>query len=59
MMKPFKDLSVSTVFTYNSLSYVKIAETKISCCKSINASLVSDPKTRIQVLPITEVEVSE
>lgn len=59
MMKPFKDLSVNTVFTYNSLSYVKITETKISCCKSINASLVSDPKTRIQVLPITEVEVSE
>jgi hypothetical protein len=37
MEKLFSDIKVGETFTLNGLSYIKVPEVKISCCKSINA----------------------
>lgn len=54
-MKQFKDLAVNTEFTLNGVDYKKIDEVKVSCCRSINACRIDDPKSKIQVKPLDEV----
>ena len=56
-IKKFFDIPVGTTFTLNNVEYVKVTEDRISCCKVLNAETVTEPKTKIQVIPITEVEV--
>lgn len=58
-IKKFFDIPVGTAFTLNNVEYIKITEERISCCKALNAETVTEPKSKIQVIPITEVEVKE
>jgi hypothetical protein len=58
-MVQFKDLAVDGVFTMNGIQYKKIPDIKISCCRSINATAVDNPNNKIQVQPLTEVEVND
>jgi hypothetical protein len=55
----FKDLSVNSNFTLDNKEYVKLAETKISCCKSINACEASNKNVKVSIKPLTQVEISE
>jgi len=57
--KQFKDVAVNEEFTFNGLQYKKINEVRVSCCRSINACLVSDANNKIQVKPLDEVTVSD
>lgn len=57
--KKFFDIAVGEVFIFNSVEYTKISEERISCCKALNAETVSEPKSKIQIVPITEVETKE
>lgn len=58
LTKQFKDVAIDEQFTFNGLQYKKIKEVKVSCCRSINACLVSDAKSKIQVKPLDEVTVN-
>lgn len=55
----FKELQVNDKFTLNNTEYKKVTEKKISCCKRLNACLVSDENQLIQVQPLTEVEIND
>lgn len=57
--KQFKDLTVNEVFTFNGLEYKKIEEVRVSCCRSINACLVSDQNNKVQIKPLDEVTVND
>lgn len=56
--KQFKDLSVGDRFIYNGIEYERIADMRISCCKTLNAVCTSDPNNKIQVQPLKEVQVN-
>jgi hypothetical protein len=55
--KQFKDLAVNDTFILNGMSYKKIEEKRVSCCRSINACATNDENNKIQVKPLDEVEV--
>jgi hypothetical protein len=55
----FKDVQQDQLFVWNGVEYKKTAEKRISCCRSINAVKSDDPKVRVQVTPITEVQVKD
>lgn len=57
--KPFQDVAISSEFTFNDKKYTKIANVRVSCCKSINAVAVDDSQNRIFVQPQQEVQVEE
>jgi hypothetical protein len=57
--KQFKELKVGDTFTFNNIEYVRIADEKISCCRSNNAALVSEAKTKSFVPPLSEVQVND
>ena len=46
MEKLFSELKVGDNFTANNIEYTKIAETKISCCKSVNAQAASNANNK-------------
>jgi hypothetical protein len=56
--KQFKDLVVNEEFVLNSISYKKIEEKRISCCRSINACEITNDDKKIQVKPLEEVTVN-
>jgi hypothetical protein len=58
-MVQFKDLAVDGVFSMNGVQYKKIPDIRINCCRSINATAVDHPDNKIQVQPLTEVEVND
>jgi len=58
-IKKFVDVQVGEKFTLNGIEYVKIPDERINCCKVNNASQTNDVGTKIQVIPITEVEVND
>ena len=58
MQKSFQDLTVGDTFKVNNVDYVKVAEVRVSCCKSINAHIVDDPNQRTFFPPSTPVEVN-
>jgi hypothetical protein len=58
MQKSFKDLILGETFKMNNVDYIKVAEVKVSCCKSINAHIVGDPNQRTFFPPGTPVEVN-
>jgi hypothetical protein len=58
-MVQFKDVAENTQFVMDSVEYKKIAEKKVSCCRSINAVSSTDEKKKIQVTPLTEVQVND
>jgi len=53
------DLAVGDKFTTGGIEYEKIPDERISCCRVNNAKQVTDPNTKIQITPITEVEVND
>lgn len=55
--KRFMDIAVGSKFFTDGQRYEKITDERISCCKVINAKLVTDNNQKIQVLPLTEVQV--
>jgi len=57
--KQFKDLNIDDEFVLNGLSYKKIEEKRVSCCRSINACAVGNPDQKIQVKPLDEVSVND
>lgn len=57
--KQFKDLNVGDKFTIGGIEYTRIADERVSCCQVKNASLVSDPNNKVQIAPISEVEVND
>jgi hypothetical protein len=59
MIKKFNDVSNDTEFKINDMQYKKVATVKISCCKSINAIQVDNPRNRIFIQPQTDVEVND
>jgi hypothetical protein len=63
-LKKFMEVAIGQTFKLKNdqgavNEYVKLTEERISCCKAINAALLSDQKQRIQVLPLIEVEVND
>jgi len=56
MSKPFSEVAVGSVFTYNGIQYTKTADERVSCCKIINAVDVNNPKNRIFFQPQSQVE---
>jgi hypothetical protein len=57
--KQFKDLNVDDQFELAGVSYKKIEEKRVSCCRSINACAVANPEHKIQVKPLDEVSVND
>jgi hypothetical protein len=57
--KQFKDLAVGERFTFNDQEYIRIQDEKVSCCRTHNAALVSNPATKSQITPLTEVQVND
>ena len=55
--KKFMEIAVGSRFVTEGQQYEKITDERISCCKVINAKLVADNNQKIQVLPLTEVQV--
>lgn len=58
-LKKFIDVQIGQKFTLNGIEYVKIPDERVSCCHVNNASQVNDTNTKIQVIPITEVEIND
>ncbi len=58
MQKTFKELNLGDKFTVNNVEYVKIAEVKVSCCRSINAQAANDPNQRTFFAQGTTVEIN-
>lgn len=59
MIKTFNELIDGAKFKINNIEYQKIPPLKISCCKSVNAVATENSENRIQVTPLTEVEVDD
>lgn len=55
----FKDVPVEKSFKMNGVDYIKIPEIRLSCCSVLNAAHASDINNKIQVLPLTEVEIED
>ncbi len=56
--KKFADLTVNSKFVHNNIEYQKLQPIKISCCKSVNACVVSQPATKVFINPNQEVKVN-
>lgn len=59
MTKKFSELANGEKFVINQKEYEKVAPVKVSCCKTINAVLTTNAKTRIFLQPNAEVEIKE
>jgi hypothetical protein len=58
MNKNFNELHNGDRFTFNSKEYVKIAELRISCCRTINAQAIENSNDRIYIQPNTVVTIN-
>ena len=56
--KKFSELSINSKFIHNNIEYQKLQPIKISCCKSVNACVVSQPATKVFINPNQEVKVN-
>lgn len=52
----FHELAVGDTFTTDGVSYVRITDERISCCKVFNAKKI-DTNEKVQIIPITEVNL--
>lgn len=50
------DLQVGDSFKHEGIVYKKIPDERISCCRVNNAQQINDPNTKVQIVPIAEVE---
>lgn len=55
----FKDVAVGSKFFVNEVEYSRVQDTRISCCKTINAIATANPKDRKQLSATTEVQVND
>lgn len=55
----FKDLNVNDKFILNGTEYTRIQDKRVSCCRVLNASNVSNAKDVIQVKPLTVVQIND
>jgi hypothetical protein len=46
MEKQFSDVSINENFTVNGMTYTKIQEVRVSCCKSVNCHEVNNTNAR-------------
>lgn len=58
MNKTFGELSVGDRFTFNNQEFVKTDEVRVSCCRSVNASIVTDSNSTVYFQPSTAVTVN-
>lgn len=58
MNKTFAELSVGDRFTFNGQEFVKTNEVRVSCCRTINASLANDSSNTVYIQPSTVVTVN-
>lgn len=58
MQKQFKDLELNETFTYNGVSFVRIADERISCCKVLN-SQNTETKEKVMILPLENIETNQ
>lgn len=58
-IKKFMDITVGDRFVLNGIEYTKIPDERISCCHVNNACQINDQNTKIQVTPLTEVEIND
>jgi hypothetical protein len=52
----FHELAVGDQFTIDNVSYIRITDERISCCKVFNAKKI-DTNEKVQIVPITEVNL--
>ena len=55
----FHDVAVGSEFSMNGKKYVRIPDERINCCTVMNAAESDNRATKIQVVPITQVEVND
>lgn len=55
----FKDLKIDDKFTLNGTEYVRTQDKRVSCCRVLNAANASNPNDKIQVKPLTVVEIND
>jgi hypothetical protein len=53
----FSELTIGDVFVLNNAEYMRIKDFKVSCCKTVNACLVSNTKETLKVKDSQEVEI--
>lgn len=46
MNKLFGEIAVGDKFTFNGIEYVKTADVRVSCCRTVNCQSVSNPEQR-------------
>lgn len=59
MKQQFHALADGQIFVKDNIQFKKIANVKVSCCRSINAEQVNNTNNRIFVTPNEEVEVND
>jgi hypothetical protein len=59
MAKEFKDVAVGEVFVLDGITYTKVPDERISCCKSINCVAVDNVANRKFVQPNVEVQEAQ
>ena len=57
--KQFKDLQIGEKFVYNNVEYVRIADERVSCCRSNNAVDTTTTATKTFIQPLSEVQVND
>lgn len=55
----FKTINIGQVFTHDNKQYMRVADQKISCCKTLNAAEVDNPDIKIMIKPLVNVRIEE
>jgi len=55
----FHEVAVGSEFVLNGKKYVRIPDERISCCQVMNAAEADNRAVKIQVVPVTQVEVND
>ena len=55
----FHEVAVGNEFMLNGKKYVRIPDERISCCQVMNAAEVDNRAVKIQVIPVTQVEIND
>lgn len=58
MQMLLSDVPVNATFVVNGITYKKVTEVKVSCCKSINAEVEGNPSNKTFFPTNTLVEVN-
>ena len=58
MNKKMKDVQVGERFSVGGIEYIKTADVKVTCCKTINCEAVGNPNNKSYFAPDMEVMVN-